>query len=337
MDTKQTREFNDLITSLNESKDQNSAYFYFSRAIDLLKKALSESLENNVTGINFRSKWPIDPGHSYIPNTPYTTWLAFPERDTQPSPDYLPRLPQTNAIFYGGNYSTNTNFPLDLEARFNSLNNQILELLNLQKNSIEELENLRSDFSSLKRENIALKDVNFILSTQSSSESRIQFIPVEIYLDINDNQISFNVYTAISDFLEFIGFERFYEFDAIKNSWFKRILAKSQKAMTSQEVVDRLKEIEYGVEVNTILKQQSEIDKNQSEALLNILNSVEKVPNAAIRIGALLVVKVTNNEGAVNVQVRTLSIKELHLLNKKPELLHSPQTVLNALIEGLHD
>jgi len=113
------------------------------------------------------------------------------------------------------------------------------------------------------------------------------------------------------------------------------MVANSKEAITSDDVINRFKEVEYGVEVNTILKQQSEIDKNQSEALLNILKSVENVSNAAIRIGSLLVVKIKNAEGEVNVQVRSLSIKELHLLNKRPELLHNPQLILTALTTEL--
>tara|TARA_R110001583_G_scaffold163531_3_gene315639 strand:- start:1594 stop:1929 length:336 start_codon:yes stop_codon:yes gene_type:complete len=102
-------------------------------------------------------------------------------------------------------------------------------------------------------------------------------------------------------------------------------------------VQDRLKEAEYGIEVNTILKQQSEIDKNQSEALSNIITSLKDIPNAAIRIGALIVVKLTDEEGSVSLQTRTLSIKELHLLNKKPELLQMPKQILKALANEIDD
>jgi hypothetical protein len=93
-----------------------------------------------------------------------------------------------------------------------------------------------------------------------------------------------------------------------------------------------LKEAEYAVEVNTILKPQSEVEKNQSEALLNILKSLEGTHHGVIRIGSLLVVKVTSKDGEVNVQVRTLNILELHTLNRHPELLNQPQHILSELV-----
>ncbi len=334
MDTKQKNELNELLTSITESQDYSVAYNYYLKALSILNEAFYQNSERKKHGSRVPNYWVGAPGN---PNK-YVEWVIGSEKDPNPSSVqvFLPSFPLGSQIYYGGNLPPNS-LPLDFEMRFDLLSKLVTENMNLQKKNLEQIENLQTDLNSIRRENIALKDVNFNLSTQFLNDAKIQFIPVEIYLDTNDPHISFNVYSSILDFLKAIGFEKSFEFDAIKGSWFKRMLAKSQKALTSQEVLDRLKEIEYGVEVNTILKQQSEIDKNQSEALLNILNSVEKVPNAAIRIGALLVVKVTNNEGAVNVQVRTLSIKELHLLNKKPELLHNPQQVLIALTEELED
>lgn len=201
---------------------------------------------------------------------------------------------------------------------------------------IGDLEQIKQDLSKLKKENDEFKELIYADSKSYNSEKKTQTIPVEIYLDTNEPSIIFGVYESVLDFLKSIDFEKSFEFNPIKGSWFKRMVAKSKSALTSDEVTERLKEAEYGIEVNAILKQQSEIDKNQSEALLNILKSVERVPNAAIRIGSLLVVKLTNQSGEVNVQVRSLSIKELHLLNKKPELLHSPKNILNALTEVIN-
>lgn len=105
--------------------------------------------------------------------------------------------------------------------------------------------------------------------------------------------------------------------------------------MTSDEVTNRLREAEYAVEVNTILKPQSEVEKNQSDALVGILSSLQGIHNAAVRIGSLIVVKVTSPTGEVSVQTRTLSIAEMHIINKHPELLQQPQQILAALNSAL--
>ncbi len=193
------------------------------------------------------------------------------------------------------------------------------------------IKNCYAEIEKINSENIKLKEILYSNSTSFGSEVKIQTIPVDIYIDSEDPSAIFGVYDAVLDFVSSIGFEKAFEFKAIKGSWFKKMLAKSKEAITSDKVTDRLKEAEYGIEVNTILKPLSEVEKNQSEALLNILKSIESIKSAAIRIGSLLVVKLTNSEGEINVQVRTLSIKELHLLNKRPELLNRPQEILTAL------
>lgn len=201
----------------------------------------------------------------------------------------------------------------------------------------KKIEECYKDIKNLNEENNKIKEILYNESSSYNSDTKIQIIPISIYIDTNDSAAIFGVYTSVLDFLTSIGFEKALEFKAIKGSWIKKMIAKSKNAITNENVTDRLKEAEYGIEVNGILKQQSEIDKNQSEALSNIITSLKDIPNAAIRIGALIVVKITDNEGVVNLQTRTLSIKELHLLNKKPELLQMPKQILQALAKEVDD
>lgn len=205
-----------------------------------------------------------------------------------------------------------------------------------QNSQLLELKTLKEKIDSLTQENIELKEVLLNSVVQANVEQKIQYIPVEIYLDTKESEIIFGVYDSVLTFLESIGFSKSIELPAINKSWYKRMLAKSKASLTSDEVVSRLKEIEYGVEVNAVLIKQSEIDKNQSEALVNILNSLEKTNNGVIRIGSLLVVKITDpSNGNVNVQVRTLSISEMYILNKDPSLLSKPQQILEALSNAI--
>ena len=202
----------------------------------------------------------------------------------------------------------------------------------------EYVERFQKDFIMLQDENSQLKNriFNQICKTNDMINTQdIQSIPVSIYLDTNRKTEITKAYSAVLDFLASINFAQAIDLKPVKGSWFKKLIADSKSVMTSQEVIDRLKEAEYGVEVNNILKPQSEVDKNHSEALSNILKSIENIPNAAIRIGSLLVVKITNKKEEVNIQVRTLTIKELHLLNKKPELLTKPSAVLLALAKEI--
>jgi hypothetical protein len=218
-----------------------------------------------------------------------------------------------------------------------TLKNTVQQLNNEIYHIKKTMELLKSSIEKLSEENNLVKEILYSEATSFSDSKAIQKLPVEIYLDTNEPSEIFKLYGSVLDFIKIIGFDKSLDFEAMKGSWFKRLIALSSEKLSSEEVKNRLKEAEYGIEVNTILKQQSEIDKNQSEALANIITSLKDIPNAAIRIGALIVVKVTDSNGTVNLQTRTLSIKELHLLNKKPELLKIPQQILQALAEEIKD
>lgn len=101
--------------------------------------------------------------------------------------------------------------------------------------------------------------------------------------------------------------------------------------MTSDELTERLKKIEHGIEVNTIQKTQSEIDKNQAEAFAAILNSSTAIPRIATLIGSLLIVKTTDVNGEATVYSRTLTTNEMIYLQKNPHLLTQPATILEEL------
>lgn len=222
---------------------------------------------------------------------------------------------------------------LNSKNEWGSLTQPYNEIFELKKM----IESFQISLNKLKEENTIIKELIYSDAAAFDDSKIIQKLPVEIYLDTNEPTDIFKLYESVLDFTKSIGFDKSITFEAVKGSWFKRLIAFSKEKLSSEEVTDRLKKIEYGIEVNTILKQQSEIDKNQSEALANIITSLKDIPNAAIRIGALIIVKVTDNEGTVNLQTRTLSIKELHLLNKNPELLKYPQQILQALAEEIKD
>lgn len=192
---------------------------------------------------------------------------------------------------------------------------------------IEELEKSNNNLNKYLYNNLIERDL----------VEKYQYIPIEIYIDSDSLETALKIYEAVNLFLNEIGFQKEIELQAIKGSWFKRFVAKSKEAISSDEVLDRLKEAEYGLEVNMVLKKQSEIDVNSSQALLNIVKSIESVPNAVIRIGSILVVKLTNELGEVSLQSRTLSIKEMYLLNKNPDLLQKPQKILSAIAKAVDE
>lgn len=213
-----------------------------------------------------------------------------------------------------------------LQEKVNVLDEVIVANNNLIENQGKAIYDIGTKFKKLN------EDAFSYISDKENNVST-QYLNVELYLDTDDPQSIFSVYSSVLDFLETIDFKSFIELDAIKGSWWKKFIARSNKFISSDDVTTRLKEAEYALEVQ-ILKSQSEVDKNQSEALSNIMVSLKDIPNAAIRIGSLLVVKTTNEAGEVSVIVQTLSLSQLHLLNKHPHLLTQPKNILDQLSLG---
>lgn len=154
--------------------------------------------------------------------------------------------------------------------------------------------------------------------------------PIEIYLDTNNSEQIKKTYQSVLDFLKTKDFKVETELPDEKGSWFKRLFAKAQDLVKSEEFQEKLGEAEYGLKLHTITKQQSEIDKNQAEAISKIIDSVKDIQNAAIKIGSILIVKTTVSN-VPNIAVKNLSLKEMIELENKPSLLRSPIDLLENL------
>lgn len=88
------------------------------------------------------------------------------------------------------------------------------------------------------------------------------------------------------------------------------------------------------IELATIEKTQSEVNKNNADAAATLLKSVESVPEFASRIGSLLVLK-TVREGKQIASVIVLTTKQLALVENQPELMNFPATLLDSLNPAL--
>ena len=154
--------------------------------------------------------------------------------------------------------------------------------------------------------------------------------PIEIYLDTNNSEQIKKTYQSVLDFLKTKDFKVETELPDEKGSWFKRLFAKTQDLVKTEEFQEKLGEAEYGLKLHTIIKQQSEIDKNQAEAVSKIIDSVKDIQNAAIKIGSILIVKTTVSN-VPNIAVKNLSLKEMIELESKPSLLRSPIDLLENL------
>lgn len=68
-----------------------------------------------------------------------------------------------------------------------------------------------------------------------------------------------------------------------------------------------------------------------SDSVKNIVNSLENVNNAVLRVGKIVVVKITDHNGDVSVIANTVSEKLKNRLDEDPNFLKDPQAVATFL------
>ncbi|HHV48207.1 MAG TPA: hypothetical protein GXX56_04485 [Rhodocyclaceae bacterium] len=157
-----------------------------------------------------------------------------------------------------------------------------------------------------------------------------RFIPVRAYIDETPEGAIDAISRAIDEVLTAFDFSVADEFPAIKGSWFKKWFGKTKDVLSQPEVIERLEKIERAVELKAIDKPQAEIDEKQAGAISKLIKSLDKVPNAAVQAGSVLVVKLTTAKGPV-IQARTLSQDEMLQLENNQLLLQDPAEVLGRL------
>lgn len=173
-------------------------------------------------------------------------------------------------------------------------------------------------------------DDSFLKSMSGSFRKR-QVIAADLYLDTEDRNRINDTYLAIQDLVRVIGLKKISEEPEKKGSWIKQLLLRTKSAMTSAQVEELLQKAQKAVSNELLV--QSEIDKNTSEAMHNIIKSLENIDSAVIRIGSLLIVKTKDEKsGNVNVISKMLSVEEIDILNKTPSLLHKPKEIIKFLV-----
>jgi hypothetical protein len=211
-----------------------------------------------------------------------------------------------------------------------------LKIHNVEIHNVEEIYQIKQNITLIGSKLDELQiDTHSLLVIQSlgldikKSKSR-RFIPVRVYIDETPEGSVHAISTAIGEVLSAYEFEIADEFPAVRGSWFKKWIAKTTNAISQPEVIDRLEKIERAVELKSIDKPQSEVDEKQAKAISTLIKSLEKVPNAAVQAGSVLVVKLTTPKGPI-IQARTLSQEELMQLEDNQLLLQDPSEVLERL------
>jgi hypothetical protein len=205
------------------------------------------------------------------------------------------------------------------------------------ENTTVSLQSARSELQRLYAKNQALQEElhSFLiipsLDLPTSSARFQRLVPVRIYFKETPSADSIvEITNSVNRLAETFGFSVSDDFPAIQGSWFKKWIIRSRDAITHPELQDRLQKIERALELKGLEKPQSEIDKNQAQAIAEMIKSLEKIPEAAIQSGSVLLVK-TSVKGKPNIRARTLSQREMIILEKNPDLLFKPQDIFSKI------
>jgi hypothetical protein len=194
------------------------------------------------------------------------------------------------------------------------------------------LHKVESQTTSLQVETHSLLAIQALgLPTEEVRSTR--FVPVRAYIDETPEGAIESLTEAVTEVLAAYGFHVADEFPEIKGSWFKKWFAKTKDALSQPEVIERLEKIERAVEIKHLDKPQAEVDDKQASAIAKLIKCLEKVPNAAVQAGSVLVVKLTTSNGPV-IQARTLTQEEMIALENNQLLLQNPAEVLGKLNEA---
>ena len=169
-------------------------------------------------------------------------------------------------------------------------------------------------------------------SSLGSDSVELQKLKVSgyLYLDTDDFEQAQDAFNAYISFSEFIGLTVSDKGEFFKGSWIRKGVELFSRSKNSDEANAIYEKGKKAIELATIEKLQSEVNKNNSEAAAALLNSVKDIPQTAARMGSLIVLKV-NIDGMPQVITTVLSTEQLIMIEKDPSLMTKPEEVLSII------
>jgi hypothetical protein len=160
--------------------------------------------------------------------------------------------------------------------------------------------------------------------------SALAEITVDIYLDTNDRVAAARVFAAADSLVRFLGYDSPFDEEIVYGSIFRRAKAVAMEAATSQEMRERLIQLERLIELKVLDSKQAAVNVQEAQAARMLIDGIADIPQACLRLGSVLVVKYEDAGGPV-LLTRNLSQLEMHALERFPEIQKNPRQVLDAL------
>ncbi len=156
-----------------------------------------------------------------------------------------------------------------------------------------------------------------------------------IFADTEDFRKAEKLFETTKALFETFGFEISEEGKIKQGSWFKEnVVYKIRNIFRSKEAEELFDKTKKAFELQQIDVHQSQANKNNAEAAAALLTAVKDVPFFTTKMGSLVIIKITNQNGKEQVLTRLLTTEETIFYDKNPELLNNPIELLNSLNNG---
>lgn len=177
-----------------------------------------------------------------------------------------------------------------------------------------------------RRANLATREIEPPMVAPQVNE-----VPVRIWLSEGQPQLVSRVTQSVEQLWRTLGFDFIEAAPPKRGSFLGQWIARGWNTLSRKEVQDRLKKLERALELKGVDKPQADVDETLAKAVQTLMASLDKVANAAVQLGSVLLVKITNEQGVASVVVTNLSQRELALIRNNPEVLGTPEKILPTL------
>ncbi|XVU30737.1 hypothetical protein ACQPZJ_24305 [Actinoplanes sp. CA-054009] len=154
---------------------------------------------------------------------------------------------------------------------------------------------------------------------------------VNAYLATSDEGVARRVFAALDAVAAALGYDRVDEIEVRRGSFWRRARGFASRLRTSEELSSRLIKVERAVELAHLDGRQADINEKEANAVTQLIQSLENVPDACLQVGSLLIIKQTQANGSPTLFSRRLSPMEMRALERYPEIQGNPSKVPAAL------
>ena len=154
-------------------------------------------------------------------------------------------------------------------------------------------------------------------------------IPLSLFLNTNDDETIDRTERALIDFCQAFGIECFVKYTPVWGSFFRKLIGKSDKVLTHEEVRNITREIVHTLNTRDETQSRSENDLAKAKAAKALMEGIGDSEGVAL-VGSILIVARFVG-GARRIVILSLTPRQLLKLADNPELLSAPERILKCL------